>query len=196
MNRLVHHVLATAVLSFAMPLLAQSTTWQIDPAHSTALFSVRHLGVSNVHGSFGKVSGTVNLDDKDISKSSVSATIDTNSISTDNDDRDKDLKSDHFLDTAKFPTMTFQSKQVSSGGPDKSRVVGTLTLHGVSKDVTLDVEGPSKEVTAMGKQRRGFSASTTINRRDFGLVYGGNLPSGDAIVGDNVKVTLEVEMTK
>lgn len=195
MGSFVQTVLTIATLSFAMPLLAQSTVWQIDPAHSTALFSVRHLGVSNVHGSFGKVSGAVTLNDKDMSKSNVNATIDTASISTDNEARDKDLRSDHFFDTGKFPTMTFQSKQVvGSGG--KTQVLGTLTLHGVSKDVTLDVEDSSKEVTAMGKQRRGFTATTTINRRDFGLLYGGNLPSGDAMVGDNVKVTLEVELTK
>lgn len=195
MDRFMKHVLAAAALSLAMPLFAQSTVWQIDPAHSTALFSVRHLGVSNVHGSFAKVTGTVTLDDKDMSKSSVQATIDATSISTDNEDRDKDLRSDHFFDTAKFPTMTFQSKQVVGTG-GKTQVIGTLTLHGVSKDVTLDLENPSKEVTAMGKQRRGFTATTTVNRRDFGLLYGGNLPSGDAMVGDNVKVTLEVELTR
>jgi polyisoprenoid-binding protein YceI len=125
----------------------------------------------------------------------VNATIDTTSISTDNENRDKDLRSDHFFDTAKFPAMTFLSKKVMSAG-GKTQVLGTLTLHGVSKDVTLDVDGSSKEVTAMGKQRRGFTATTTINRRDFGLTYGGNLPSGDAMVGDDVKITLEVELTK
>ena len=195
MSRLMKHALAIAGLSLTMPLLAQPTVWQIDRDHSTALFTVRHLGVSNIHGSFAKVSGTVTLDDADTSKSSVNATIDTTSISTDNENRDKDLRSDHFFDTAKFPAMTFQSKKVMSAG-GKTQVLGTLTLHGVSKDVTLDVEGSSKEVTAMGKQRRGYTATTTINRRDFGLTYGGNLPSGDAMVGDDVKITLEVELTK
>ncbi|HWZ11793.1 MAG TPA: YceI family protein [Acidobacteriaceae bacterium] len=187
------HLFAFAVLSLGAPLIAQSAAWQIDPAHSTVLFTVRHLGVSNVHGSFTNIAGTVNIDDKDITKSSVEATIDTTTVNTDNPDRDKDLKSPHFFDVAKYPTATFKSKQViNSAG--KLQVIGTLTLHGVSKDVTLDLEQPSKIVTAMGKQRRGLSGSTTLNRRDFGLVSGGNLPSGDAMIGDTVKVTLEVEL--
>jgi polyisoprenoid-binding protein YceI len=189
------HLLTIAVFSLAVPLFAQSTTWQIDPDHSSALFTVKHLGVSNVHGTFSKVTGTVILDDKDPTKSSVQASIDTTTVNTDQEQRDKDLKSDHFFDVAKYPTMTFKSKQVTGSG-DKWQVLGTLTLHGVSKDVTLDVEGPSKEVTAMGKQRRGFSASTTVNRRDFGLVWGGNLPSGDAMIGDTIKITLEIELIR
>jgi polyisoprenoid-binding protein YceI len=189
------HLFAFVVLSLGAPLIAQSTAWQIDPAHTTVLFTVRHLGVSNVHGSFSNITGTANIDDKDMTKSSVEAIIDTTTVNTDNPDRDKDLKSPNFFEVAKYPTATFKSKQVinSSG---KLQVIGTLTLHGVSKDVTLDLEQPSKIVTAMGKQRRGFTGSTTLNRRDFGLIFGGNLPSGDAMIGDAVKVTLEVELIK
>jgi polyisoprenoid-binding protein YceI len=189
------HLFSVAIVSLATPLIAQSTAWQIDPAHSTVLFTVRHLGVSNVHGSFTNITGTANIDDKDITKSSIEATIDTTTVNTDNPDRDKDLKGPNFFEVAKYQTATFKSKQVTNSG-GKLQVIGTLTLHGVSKDVTLDLEQPSKVVTAMGKQHRGFTGSTTLNRRDFGLVWGGNLPSGDAMIGDTVKVTLEVELVK
>jgi polyisoprenoid-binding protein YceI len=110
------HLFAVAVLSLGTPLIAQSTAWQIDPAHSTVLFTVRHLGVSNVHGSFTNITGTANIDDKDITKSSVEAAIDTPTVNTDNPDRDKDLKSPHFFDVAKYPTATFKSKQIINSG--------------------------------------------------------------------------------
>ena len=175
---------------------AQSTTWQLDPAHSNAQFSVRHLGISNVQGEFTKLTGTVNLDDQDISKSTVTASIDVNSLDTRVQHRDDDLKSDHFFDVAKYPSITFQSSKIVSSGEGTAKMTGNLTLHGVTKEVTFDVTGPTKVIQAMGT-RRGASATTKINRQDFGMVYmTNNLPGGDEMIGDTVTITLDIEMTK
>jgi polyisoprenoid-binding protein YceI len=176
---------------------AQSTTWQLDPAHSNAQFSVRHLGISNVQGEFTKVSGTVQLDDQDISKSTVNATIDVASLDTRVQRRDDDLKSDHFFDVAKYPTITFQSTKIASTGDGTSKMTGNLTIHGVTKEVTFDVTGPTKPIQVMNGTRRGASATTKINRQDFGIVYMSNtLPSGDEMIGDTVTITLDIEMVK
>lgn len=189
-------VLAAVMLTGACVANAQTTTWKIDPAHSSADFSAKHLGISNVHGHFGGITGTVTLDEKDWTKSSVSATIDTTTVDTGVAPRDNDLKSDHFFDVAKYPTMTFVSKKLTDAG-GKKELSGDLTLHGVTKSVTLDVEGPSKEQADMqGKTRRAFSATTSIHREDFGLTYGGTLKSGDAMIGDDVKVELDLEVVK
>jgi polyisoprenoid-binding protein YceI len=186
----------TAMLSAATATHAQSTTWQLDPAHSNAQFSVRHLGISNVQGEFTKVTGTVNLDDQDISKSTVTASIDVNSLDTRVQHRDDDLKSDHFFDVAKYPAITFQSTKIVSTGEGSAKMTGNLTLHGISKEVTFDVTGPTKVIQAMGT-RRGASATTKINRQDFGMVYMTNdLPGGDEMIGDIVTITLDIEMTK
>ena len=175
---------------------AQSTTWQLDPAHSNAQFSVRHLGISNVQGEFTKVTGTVNLDDQDISKSTVTASIDVSSLDTRVQHRDDDLKSDHFFDVAKYPTITFQSTKITNTGDDTSKMTGNLTLHGVTKEVTFDVTGPTKVIQVMGT-RRGASATTKINRQDFGMVFMSNaMPGGDQMIGDTVTITLDIEMVK
>ena len=175
---------------------AQSTTWQLDPAHSNAQFSVRHLGISNVQGEFTKVTGTVNLDDQDISKSTVTASIDVSSLDTRVQHRDDDLKSDHFFDVAKYPAITFQSTKIVSSGDGTAKMTGNLTLRGVTKEVTFDVTGPTKVIQAMGT-RRGASATTKLNRQDFGMVYmTNNLPGGDEMIGDIVTITLDIEMTK
>lgn len=175
---------------------AQSSTWEIDPAHSAANFSVRHLGISNVHGRFGGVSGQIVLDSANLTKSSVNATIDTTTVDTGVAMRDGDLKSDHFFDVAKFPTMAFVSKSIVKNG-DGYAVTGDLTLHGVTKPVVLKMEPPSGEVVMGKATRRGFDATTTIHRKDFGLTYDETLTkAGDAMIGDDVKVTLEVEATK
>src|ERR1700689_4792487 len=184
----------TAMLSAAT--YAQSTTWQLDPAHSNAQFSVRHLGISNVQGEFTKVTGTVQLDDQDISKSTVNATIDVNSRDTRVQNRDNDLKSGHFFDVAKYPTITFQSTKITNTGDDTSKMTGNLTLHGVTKEVTFDVTGPTKVIQVMGT-RRGASATTKINRQDFGMVFMSNaMPGGDQMIGDTVTITLDIEMVK
>lgn len=175
---------------------AQTTTWQLDPAHSNAQFSVRHLGISNVQGEFTKLTGTVQLDDQDISKSTVNATIAVNSLDTRVQNRDNDLKSDHFFDVGKFPTITFQSTKIVSTGEGTAKMTGNLTLHGVTKEVTFDVTGPTKVIQVMGT-RRGASATTKINRQDFGMVFMSNaMPGGDQMIGDTVTITLDIEMVK
>jgi polyisoprenoid-binding protein YceI len=186
---------AAGVFSFALfaaPSGAQTSTWQIDPAHANAQFSVRHLGISNVSGQFNKMSGTIQLDDKDVTKSSVTATVDVDSVDTRNDGRDKDLKSDGFFDVAKYPTFTFTSTKITSAGPGKLTMVGNLTMHGVTKEVSFDVDGPSDAITDPWKnQRRGASATTTIHRTDFGI---SKYPA--AMIGDDVKITLDIEFVK
>ena len=175
---------------------AQLSTWKIDPAHSAANFTVRHLGISNVHGRFGGVTGEIDLDPADLAKSSVKATIDTTTVDTGVPPRDNDLKSDHFFDVAKYPTMTFVSKSIAKNS-DGYIVTGDLTMHGITKQVDLAMDPPSGEVSMGKATRRGFDATTTIHRKDFGLTFGESLTkAGDAMIGDDVKVTLEVEITK
>ncbi len=187
--------LAAAVLSVGMAG-AQTSTWKIDPAHSEADFTAKHMGITNVHGRFGNVNGTLSLNEADVTKSTITATVDTTTVDTGVAQRDGHLKSPDFFDVAKFPTMTFVSKQITKSG-DKLQVVGDLTLHGVTKSVTLDVDGPSKEqADPSGKIRRGISATTTIRRQDFGLVWQGTLKSGDVVVSDNAKIELDVEFIK
>lgn len=176
-----------AVLS--LPAAAATTTWQLDPAHSAAQFSVRHLAISTVRGAFTKVAGTVQLDDKDITKSSVEVTIDVNSVDTRQPDRDKDLRSDHFFDADHFPTITFKSKKVEQVAPGKLKVTGDLTIRGATKEVVLDVDGPTAPVKdPWGNQRIGVNASSKIIRQDFGITY------GPGMIGDEISITIDAEM--
>ncbi|HEX3472503.1 MAG TPA: YceI family protein [Silvibacterium sp.] len=187
---------ATLIVASAVLAAAQTTSWKIDPAHSQAAFTIRHMGISNVNGRFGNITGTITLNDKDLTKSSVNATIDTTTVDTGVAQRDGDLKSPNFFDVAKFPTMTFASKSVARSGDDYI-LTGDLTMHGVTKPVTLKLDAPDKEQTGPdGKQRRGFSATTTLHRQDFGLTWNGTLKSGDAMIGDDVKITLDIEAVK
>jgi polyisoprenoid-binding protein YceI len=188
-------VAAAAVL--ALPTFAFAETWQIDPDHSNVGFKVRHMMVSNVKGDFGKFSGVVDIDNKDITKSTVSVEIDTASINTGVAKRDAHLKSPDFLDVAKYQVMTFVSKKVAKAGKDRLKVTGFLTLHGVTKEVVLDVEGVSGAAKdPMGNLRRGTSASTRISRKDFGLLWNAALETGGVAVADDVLITLEIEMLK
>jgi polyisoprenoid-binding protein YceI len=183
-------------LMATLSAIAQTATWNIDPAHSTAQFTVRHLGISNVTGSFTKVTGTVVLNDKDITQSQISATIDVNSVDTRVEMRDKDLKSPNFFDVEKYPTIEFKSKRIVSNN-GKLQVIGDLTIHGTTHEVTLDVDGPTPEISdPWGNSRRGISATTTINRKDFNLVYNNLLKTGEAVVGDIVKIQIDAEMVK
>src|SRR6266436_8643931 len=182
-----------AVLS--LPASAGTSTWQIDPNHSAAQFAVRHLGISTVRGAFTKVSGTVQFDDKDISKSSVEVTIDAASVDTRVPDRDKDLRSDHFFEVEKYPTLTFKSTKVEQVEVGKLKVTGDLTIHGVTKQVVLDVEGPTAAVKdPWGNQRAAASATTKINRQDFGVKWNAKMDNGGWVVGDDVAITIDVEM--
>jgi polyisoprenoid-binding protein YceI len=189
-------IVSAIALLASISALAQTSTWNIDPAHSTAQFTVRHLGISNVTGNFTKVTGTIVLDDKDITQSQVSASIDVSSVDTRVEARDKDLKSPNFFDVEKYPTIEFKSKKiVSSGG--KLQVIGDLTIHGTTHEVTLDVDGPTPELTdPWGNPRRGISAATAINRKDFNLLYNNLLKTGEAMIGDNVKIQIDAEIVK
>ena len=187
--------LATS-LSLVFSATAQTSTWNIDPAHSSAQFTVRHLGISNVRGAFTKVTGTVVLNEKDITGSEVSAVIDAGSVDTRVPDRDKDIRSANFLDVEKYPTLEFKSKRVVNNG-GKLQLIGDLTLHGTTREVTLDVEGPTPELNdPWGNVRRGFSATTTINRKEFGVVWSNTLKTGEAVVGDTVNIQIDVELVK
>jgi polyisoprenoid-binding protein YceI len=189
-------VASAIVLLTSVSALAQTSTWNIDPAHSTAQFTVRHLAISNVTGNFTKVTGSVVLNEKDITQSQVSAGIDVSSVDTRVEARDKDLKSPHFFDVEKYPTIEFKSKRIVSAG-GKLQVTGDLTIHGTTREVTLDVDGPTPELSdPWGNSRRGISATTTINRKDFNLVYNNVLKTGEAVVGDNVKIQIDAEMVK
>lgn len=171
-------------------------TYEIDPTHSSVHFSVRHLMVSNVRGEFTKVSGTVKIDPEKPENSTVEATIDVASINTRDPQRDAHLKSADFLDVEKFPAMTFRSKkiEVNSGG---GKVTGDLTIHGVTREITLDVEGPTPEIKdPWGKQRVGASATTKLSRKDFGLTWNAALETGGVVVGDEVKITIDVEAVR
>jgi polyisoprenoid-binding protein YceI len=174
-----------------------AATYEIDASHSNASFTVKHLMVSNVRGDFSKMSGTVAYDPKNVAATKIQATIDVNSINTRDAKRDDHLRSADFFDAAKFPTMTFQSKRVAPAGNGKLNVVGDLTLHGVTKEVTLVVEGPTPEVKdPWGGTRMGASATTKISRRDFGLTWNKNLDTGGVVIGDDVNITLEIEMVR
>jgi polyisoprenoid-binding protein YceI len=188
--------ISTFALIATLSALAQTSDWNIDPAHSTAQFTVRHLGISNVTGNFTKVSGTVALNEKDITQSQVNASIDVNSVDTRVEMRDKDLKSPNFFDVAKYPTIEFKSKRIVKDG-DKLKLIGDLTIHGTTREVTLDVDGLTPAITdPWGNTRRGFSATTTINRKDFNIVYNTLLKTGEAAVGDVVKIQIDAELVK
>jgi len=176
-------------LAMAAAAAAQAGTWQIDPNHSTAQFAVRHLGVSTVRGAFQKVSGTATYDPADPSKTTLNATIDASSVDTRVQMRDNDLRSPNFLDVQKYPNITFQSKSVRSAGTGKLQITGDLTIHGVTKEVVLDVDGPSAPIKdPWGNQRIGASASTKINRQDFGV------KGAPAAVGDDIVITIDAEL--
>jgi polyisoprenoid-binding protein YceI len=184
-----------AVLS--LPAAAATSTWQIDPNHSAAQFAVRHLAISTVRGAFTKVSGTIQFDDKDIAKSSVDVTIDAASVDTRVEGRDKDLRSDHFFDVEKYPTLTFKSIKVEQVEVGKLKVTGDLTIHGVTKQVVLDVEGPTAAVKdPWGNQRAAANATTKINRQDFGVKWNAKMDNGGWVVGDDVTITIDVEIVQ
>ncbi len=187
----------STIIALALPAFAFASTWTIDPDHSNIGFKVKHLMVSNVKGSFDKHTGTVEINDQDITKSKVEVSIDTSSINTNVQKRDEHLRSADFFDVAKYPTMTFVSKKVAKAGKDKLKVTGDLTLHGVTKQVVLDVAPLSRESKdPWGNIRRGTTATTKIDRKDFGLTWNKALETGGVLVGDEVTITLEIEMIK
>ncbi len=187
-----------AVLAAALPGLAlgATSTWQTDPAHTQAIFGVRYLVISTVRGGFGKISGTLVLDESDVTRSRVEATIDATTVDTGVAKRDEDLRSPNFLDVAKYPTITFKSTKVEKAGEGKLKVTGDLTIHGVTRSVTLDVAGPTREIKdPWGNVKRGVSATCTINRRDFGLISSKTIDVGP-VVGDEVAIEIESQLIK
>lgn len=174
----------------------QTTLWEIDPAHSSANFSIRHMMIAKVHGGFTKLSGQLTLDRKDPSKSSVEAVIDAASIDTREPKRDEHLRSADFFDVQKYPSIAFKSKRVEQDG-DGTKVVGDLTLHGVTREVTLEVEGLDSEMKdPWGNVKIGASASTKIKRKEFGLTWNAALETGGVLVGDDVSITLDIQFIK
>jgi polyisoprenoid-binding protein YceI len=169
--------------------------WTIDSGHSAARFSVKHMMVSTVRGTLGKVSGTIEYDGNTVESIKADVTIDVTGVNTDNDSRDKDLKSDSFFDIKKYPTVTFKSKRVQPDGQGRFKMIGDLAIHGVTKEVTLNVEGPSPALKQGPTLRVGASATTTINRRDWGLQYNKMIEAAP-IVGDDVQIQIDVEATK
>jgi len=181
----------------ALPPLAHADTWQIDPAHTNVEFTVRHMMISNVKGQFQKTAGTITANGNDPASAKIDATIDASSIDTRVEKRDMHLKSPDFLDVAKFPTITFKSTKVEADGPNKWKVTGDLTLHGVTKPVVLEVEGSGAPISdPMGNTRAGASATTTIKRSDFGLTWNKALEAGGVMVGDEVAISIDVEAIK
>jgi polyisoprenoid-binding protein YceI len=185
------------LVAAAVSAAADPAVWQIDAAHSAAQFTVRHMMISNVKGEFGKMSGSVRYDPADPSRTAVEAAIDANSINTRQEGRDKHLKSADFFDVEKYPTLTFKSKRVVAASPGKLQLIGDLTMHGVTREVALDVDGPTQPVRdPNGNLHMGASASTKINRRDFGLTWSRTMDGGGVVVGDDVTITIDVELSQ
>jgi polyisoprenoid-binding protein YceI len=187
--------LAALVLFAPLVALGAPTRWNIDPAHTQSNFTIRHLVISNVRGEFKNTTGAVAIDDQDPSKSVVDAVIDATTIHTREDKRDAHLKSADFFDVEKYPKITFKSSKVEKAG-DGYKVAGELTLHGVTKPVVLDVSALTPEIKdPWGNTRRGVSARTTVNRKDFGLNWNKMIEAGP-VVGDEVKIEIEAELIK
>jgi polyisoprenoid-binding protein YceI len=174
-----------------------TTAWNIDPAHAVAEFKVKHMMISNVKGQFAKVSGTLSLDESDLTQSKIEALIDATSIETRDTQRDGHLKSADFLDVEKFPTLSFRSTRIRRAGDGELAVEGDLTIHGVTKKAVFTVEGPTPPTKdPWGNTRVGISATTKINRKDYGLTWNAALETGGLLVGEDVAITLEVEFIK
>ena len=189
--------LVLALLLVTAPALAGAATWQIDPDHAFVEFKVKHLMVSSVKGTFTKVAGTLEADDADLAKATVTVTIDTASLDTNIAKRDEHLRSPDFFDVAKYPTMNFTSKRVIVEGGKVSKVIGDLTIRGTTREVTLDVADFTPAIKdPWGKMRRGATATTTISRKDFGLTWNALLEGGGVAVGDEVRISLDIELIK
>ena len=187
--------LALAVLLLPSLALAQAATWNIDPSHTQATFTVRHMVISNVKGEFQSTKGVVKIDDKDLAKSTVDVTIDAASIHTREDKRDAHLRSPDFFDVERYPTITFKSTKVEKAGGDRYKVTGDLTMHGVTKPVVLDAALTPEVKGMMGEVRRGAQATTRVNRQDYGLKWNKTIEAGP-LVGDDVAIEINAELIK
>ena len=180
-----------------LPAAAPAAAWQVDSAHAAAQFAVKHMMISTVRGEFKGVTGTVNWDAQDITKSTVNVTIDATTVNTGEPKRDGHLKSPDFFDVAKFPTMTFKSTKIETAGDGKLKVTGDLTIHGVTKSVILDVDGPTQAIKdPYGNERVALSGTTKINRQDFGVKWNSPMEGGGVVVGDEVNITIDAELVK
>jgi polyisoprenoid-binding protein YceI len=189
-------VVGLAVLACA-GLRAQPVHWKIDPLHSSAQFSVKHLMISTVRGQFGGVKGNIVYDPKNPSAATVEATIDCSTVNTGEPKRDADLKTAEFFDVKKYPVMTFKSKRVETAGEGKLKMVGDLTINAVTREVILDLEGPTPPIKdAQGREKIGVSGETKISRKEFGILYNPILETGGVTVSDEVKIILEIELIK
>ena len=190
------HLLAAALALAPALALAETSSFKIDSAHTQTTFAVRHLVISTVRGEFSKVEGSAVIDDADLTKSSVQASIDVASVNTREPKRDTHLKSADFFDAEKFPKITFKSTKVEKAGEGTLKVTGDLTIRGVTKSVVLDVTGPTKEIKdGWGMTRRGLSATTKVNRKDFGVSWNSMIEAGP-VVGDEITILIEAELIK
>lgn len=195
--RMINVLALTSIGSLWIPASAAASTWELDPAHSGIEFSVRHLMVSTVKGRFEKIKGVLELDEKDVTKSAVEVTIDLASVNTNEPKRDTHLKSPDFFDVAKFPTATFKSTKVQKAGKNKLKVTGELSLHGVTKPVVLEVEGPTDAFkTPFGTTVRGVHATGKIDRKDFEIGWNKVLDNGGVMVGNEVGLDLNAELSE
>ncbi len=193
MRQLTRMLVATLMLSLAVPALATAETWVIDPAHTVSGFTVRHMMITNVTGVFEATKGTVEYTVGDPNSIKADITIETKSVNTRIARRDDDLRSDNFFNAEKFPTITFKSKRVQNLKPGGFELVGDLTIRDVTKEVVLKVEGPSAPIRdPQGNRRVGATASTAINRKEFNINYNRLIEAG-GVVGDEVKINLEIE---
>jgi polyisoprenoid-binding protein YceI len=183
-----------AVAAVLTTSTAFASEWEIDPAHSTAQFGVRHMMVSTVRGEFQKVAGTVNADDRDPSKSSVEVSIDPSTINTREPKRDAHLKSADFFDVEKYPAITFKSTKVEKAGKNKLKVTGDLTMHGVTKPVTLEAELTNTMKDLMGRTIRGVTATGKLSRKEWGLTWNKSIEAGGVLVGDEVSLQIDAEL--
>jgi polyisoprenoid-binding protein YceI len=174
-----------------------TTTWNIDPVHSVAEFKVKHMMISNVKGQFTRVKGTLAVNETDLTQSHVEAEIEAASVNTRDDQRDTHLKSADFFDAEKFPSLSFKSTRITRIADGELKAAGDLTIHGVTRNVLFDVEGPTPAgKDPWGNTRRGLSATTKINRSDFGLTWNAALETGGILVGDEITITLDVQFIK
>src|SRR5580704_5534714 len=174
-----------------------TTTWNIDPVHSVAEFKVKHMMISNVKGQFTAITGVMTVDESDVTKSHIEASIDAASVQTRDAQRDGHLKSPDFFDVEKFPTLSFKSTRVTRTGEGEHEVAGDLTIRGVTREVVFNVEGPTPPAKdPWGNTRVGLSATTKINRKDYGLTWNAALETGGILVGEEVTITLDVQLVK
>jgi polyisoprenoid-binding protein YceI len=184
-------------LTMGMPLIAGAATYQLDTDHSSIQFKVRHLTVSNVTGTFNKLRGTAAIEGEDFATLKVEVAIDAASVDTGHEKRDEHLRNPDFLDVVKYPTITFFSKKVVKGEPGKLRITGDLTLHGVTREITVDLEGPTPEVKdPWGNFRRGATGTSRIDRRDFGITWNKALDTGGLVVGNEVGIQVDIEWVR